>query len=128
MATSRHADEPGPDLLTRPLIAVLLWGLPLAAGWTANALLPTGPWADVVWAIALAWMGAGCVINARSCHRLHCYLAAPVLFLGAIGVAVVAFGLAPFGAHTASLVINTSLGLALLTFAAEPIWGRYRRG
>lgn len=127
MTSARHSDETRRDLLKRPLAAILLWGVPLAAGWTADAILHAGTLTDVIWAIALAWMGVGCTLNARQCHRLHCYLAAPILFLGAAGMAVIALGLAPFGARTASLVINVSLGLALLTFFAEPIWGRYRR-
>jgi hypothetical protein len=44
----------------------------------------------VIWTIALIWMGAACVLNARQCGRTHCrytgpyYLAmiAPVLVLG----------------------------------------------
>jgi hypothetical protein len=114
------------DFLTRPWSAMLWWGLPLVAGWSANAA-PIAPGAqNLVWAAALTWMGAGCALNAWRCHRLHCYLAAPVLFLGAIGTVAAALGFAPFGAHTASYVINASLALALLSFLAEPIWGRYR--
>jgi hypothetical protein len=107
-------------------MAILLWGLPLAAGWTGDALFRPGPLTDIIWAIALAWMGTGCALNARQCHRLHCYLAAPILYLGAAVTAAAAFGYAPLGPSTASSAINGSLGLALLTFLAEPIWGRYR--
>jgi hypothetical protein len=82
--------------------------------------------ATLVWAGALAWMDAGCALNAARCHRLHCYLSAPVLFLGALGTTAAAFGFEPFGAPTSSYVINTSLALALLSFLVEPIWGKYR--
>jgi hypothetical protein len=127
LTPAQPSDDARRDLLSRPLPAILLWGLPLAAGWTADATLRPAQLADAIWAVALAWMGAGCTLNARRCHRLHCYLAAPILFLGAAATAVVAFGFAPFGPHSASLLINGSLALALLTFLAEPVWGRYRR-
>ena len=126
MTSTQHADTPKRDLLTRPIIAVGLWGVPLAMGWGADAVFHPGPLTDVIWAVALAWMGGGCALNAWECHRLHCYLAAPILFLGAAGMAAVAVGFAPLGVRTASLVINVSLGLALLTFIAEPVWGKYR--
>lgn len=30
------------------------------------------------------------------------------------------------GPHTASYLINASLALAVLSFLAEPVWGKYR--
>jgi hypothetical protein len=126
MTSQLLASEKQRDLLTRPWSAILWWGLPLVAGWSADAA-PIAPMAQgLVWAVGLTWMGAGCALNARRCHRLHCYLAAPVLLLGAIGTGAVALGFAPFGVRSVSYVINTSLALALLSFLAEPIWGRYR--
>lgn len=121
-----RSDRRSSDFLKNPLSAVFWWGLPLAAGWSAE-FLPIPPWAEtLVWAAALAWMGTGCTLNARRCHRVHCLLAAPVLFLGAVATALVGLGWTPLGPHTASYVINGSLALALMTFLAEPIWGMYR--
>ena len=79
---------------------------PRATGWAAEAaacwrggsphaailaglFVPT-PIRVVIWTIALIWMGAACLLNARQCGRTHCrytgpyYLAmiAPVLVLG----------------------------------------------
>ena len=126
MTSQLHVPGDARDFLSRPWSALLWWGLPLVAGWSADAA-PIAPMAQtLVWAASLAWMGAGCALNAWQCHRLHCYLAAPVLFLGALGTGAAALGLTPLGAHTASYVINTTLALALVTFLAEPIWGRYR--
>ena len=115
------------DLLTSPASAVAWWGLPLVAAWTAEALPIATAAKSLVWAGALAWMGLGCALNAMRCHRLHCYLAAPILFLGAGATVVEAMGFEPLGDHSDSYVINSSLVLALLTFLVEPIWGRYRR-
>ena len=72
-------------------------------------------------------MGAGCALNARRCRRLHCYIAAPVLIFGAVAMLGVAFGVTPFGSQTTPYVVDGTLGLALLSFLAEPVWGKYRR-
>jgi hypothetical protein len=126
MTSHEPSDRRSSDLLSRPRSAVFWWGLPLVAGWSAN-FAPIPPLAaTLVWAAALAWMGVGCTLNARRCHRLHCYIAAPVLFLGAAAAALVGLGWTPWGAPAASYVINGALALALLTFLAEPIWGKYR--
>ncbi|ACG77908.1 conserved hypothetical protein [Phenylobacterium zucineum HLK1] len=126
MASHDQAAPRSRDFLARPLSAILWWGLPLAAGWSADFLPITQTATTLVWTAALAWMGAGCTLNARRCHRLHCYVSAPVLFLGAIGTLAAALGFAPFGPHTASYVIHTTLVLALSTFLVEPVWGKYR--
>lgn len=71
-------------------------------------------------------MGAGCALNAARCHRLHCYISAPVLCLGALGAALTTLGLNPLGPPTASYLINASLALALLSLLVEPVWAKYR--
>jgi hypothetical protein len=113
------------DFLSNPLAALFWWGLPLAAGWAGDAL-PIAPVAKTAtWSLALAWMGVGCALNARRCHRLHCFISAPVLLLGAIGVALSAAGFTPLGPATASYLINGALALALLSFVAEVFRGKY---
>jgi hypothetical protein len=115
------------DALRRPASALFWWGLPLALGWTADILKPPSPVAALVWSAALAWMGLGCALNARRCRRLHCYIASPILFAGAAGVALVGLGLTPLGPETLGYLINGTLGLALLSFAAEFVFGKYAR-
>lgn len=120
-ATSRSG-----DFLARPLSSLFWWGIPLLAGVLTN-FLPIAPITrTLVWIAAMAWMGVGCTLNARRCHRLHCYISAPVLFVGAMGAAAVALGFTPWGPSTASYVINVSLALALSTIVVESIWGKYR--
>ena len=114
------------DFLARPFSALLWWGLPLLVGVSTNVLPISPTVATFVWAAAFAWMGVGCTLNARRCHRLHCYISAPVLFLGAVAAAAAGLGLAPLGPSTPGYVINTTLALALLTFLVEPVWGKYR--
>lgn len=126
MTPDERSDRGSGDFLKNPLSIVLWWGLPLVAGWSADFLPISRMAATLVWAAALAWMAIGCALNARRCHRLHCYIAAPVLFVGAVAAALIGLGWTPVGSHAATYVINGSLVLALLTFVAEPIWGRYR--
>jgi len=54
----------------------LLWGVPavLAVGAIKahNASLLSLTAAGVFWVTAVAWAGIGCLINGRSCGRVHC--------------------------------------------------------
>ena len=114
------------DFLSRPVSALVWWGLPLVVGGLAGVLPVMASAKTAAWAGAFAWMGLGCTLNARRCGRRHCYISAPVLFLGAAAAAGVAFGIAPGGQRAAPWVIDVTLGLALLTFLVEPVWGKYR--
>ncbi|MGH9693146.1 MAG: hypothetical protein ACRD5Z_03305, partial [Bryobacteraceae bacterium] len=61
------------DFLASPLSAVFWWGFPFLVGVSTNFLALGSLATTAIWAVALAWMGAGCVLNARRCHRMHCY-------------------------------------------------------
>jgi hypothetical protein len=62
--------------LERPPWCYLLWGVPvvlvigagIAYGESVLSLTARG----VVWVVAVAWAGIGCLINGRSCGRVHC--------------------------------------------------------
>ncbi len=72
----------------------LLWGVPvvlvigagIAYGESAISLTARG----VFWVVAVAWAGTGCLINGRSCGRVHCRIdgiAFPLLaIVGALNV------------------------------------------
>lgn len=124
--TANNPTHGSGDFLRSPTAIGLWWVLPLAIGWTSDFVPIADAASRFVWAGVLAWMGLGCALNARRCRRLHCTIAAPVLLAGAVGAALAGLGFEPLGPRTASWVINISLGLALLSFLAEPIWGRYR--
>jgi len=58
------------DWLSSRRTNLLAWWIPLAiilAGLFFPVSLQTG-----AWLIALAWMGAACILNARRCNRTHC--------------------------------------------------------
>jgi len=116
------------DLARQPLTALGLWGLPLVLAMTTNWLtLPTAGVASV-WAAALTWMGIGCFINARRCHRLHCAIAAPVLLTGAGLAGAVAAGVFAAWPQALGVVVNVTLVAVAISFAPEFFWGRYGRG
>src|SRR3974390_2696596 len=71
------------DWVRAPAFALLWWGLPFAIAFGSNfARLPLRD-AAWVWSGSMAVMGVGCVLNAARCHRLHCYISAPVLLQAA---------------------------------------------
>ena len=47
---------------------VLVVGAGIAYGESVFSLTARG----VVWIVAVAWAGTGCLINGRSCGRVHC--------------------------------------------------------
>ena len=67
------------DWLSSKRTNLLAWWIPLAimlAGLFFPVSLQTG-----AWLIALAWMGAACMLNARRCNRTHCRYTGPYFLL-----------------------------------------------
>ncbi|HEX4081261.1 MAG TPA: hypothetical protein VHX61_20550 [Rhizomicrobium sp.] len=112
------------DWLRQPLTAFLWWCLPLGLGFSMNFLAVPPRTAALVWTALLVWMGTGCVLNARRCHRLHCYISGPVFLFGAVATALFAAQLLHGRLNNA---ISIVLVLALLSFVPEVIWSRYKR-
>jgi hypothetical protein len=103
------------DWTRRPLTIVLWWGLPIAISLSAGLLhLPFRAGAGVC-AVAFAWMATGCLLNARRCHRVHCYISGPVLLLGAAIAGLVAAGAVDLGERTFSSThpVRTAAALGL---------------
>lgn len=97
---------------------ILLWCLPALAfflGLTWNA---ARPW---LWIPALLVMGSACVVNAKRCGRLHCYLTGPIFLLGAVYVMLAEGNLVPLRPNIFALVV---LGAAALACLAELPFGR----
>jgi hypothetical protein len=113
------------DWVQQPLVAFLWWCLPLCLGFSMNFFAVPPRAAALVWTILLGWMGTGCVLNARRCHRLHCYISGPLLLLGAIFAGLVALHVATVGPRVFSNAISATLVLVLLSFVPERIWKRY---
>src|SRR6516165_12825483 len=95
---SKTTADTSRDWLGSKRTSVLAWGFPLVAiigGLFAPVSLRTAGWV-----IALGWMGAACMLNARRCNRTHCrytgpyYLAMilPVMALGTDWVSAGIYG------------------------------------
>jgi hypothetical protein len=113
------------DWVDRPGMGFVWWCLPLGIGVAANFFALSGRAATLVWTLAFLWMGTGCILNARRCHRLHCYISGPGFFLGAAALAVFAAGIAPLGPHSLNNIVGITLSVALLSFLPEMIWRKY---
>ena len=103
---------------------VLAWGLPTVA-LVATAFAPPSI-RTPAWLIALVWMGAACLANARRCDRTHCYLTGPFFLVMAMAVLLHGAGLVPLGTHGWMwLGATITGGAALLWTASEGLLGRY---
>jgi hypothetical protein len=113
------------DWVRRPGMGFVWWCIPLGVGLAANyfALSPraTAP----VWMVSFLWMGTGCILNARRCRRLHCYISGPALFLGAAALALFSSGVALSGPHSLNNIVGITLIVVLLSFVPEMIWRKY---
>lgn len=110
------------DWVNRPGMGIVWWCLPLVAG-VAASYLASSPLATVlVWIVSFVWMGTGCILNARRCHRLHCYISGPAFFLGAAALCLFATGIAFAEPHSLNNIVGITLTVALLSFVPEIIW------
>ena len=123
--TDRAATAARKDWARQPLTIIAWWGLPIALDASAGFLHMPFRAAAGVCAVAFAWMATGCLLNARRCHRVHCYISGPVLMLGALMAGSVATGLTDLGPQTFGNAVSAILVLALLSFAPELVWKRY---
>ncbi len=100
------------------------WCFPLAVGFVADSL-PLPPRAAApVWIVSFIWMGTGCLLNARRCHRLHCYISGPAFLLGAAALGLFAAGVPVLGSNSLNNIVGVTLCVVLLSFAPE-IWRKY---
>jgi hypothetical protein len=117
-------NHPRIDWVTRPGAGFFWWCLPLGVGFTANFFALPARGIALIWVILFVWMGAGCVLNARRCHRLHCYISGPAFLLGAAILGLSAAGLLALGPHALNNIVGATLVVALLSFIPE-IWKKY---
>ena len=119
-------NESNNDLAVRPLPFWLLWGAPLAIMLSLNFIRPPAEWTIGILSLGFAWMGIGCAINARRCHRRHCFYSSPILLAGAILIPLVGFGFVDLGPHGLMYVTWGAFALVMLTFLPEKLLGKYR--
>jgi hypothetical protein len=124
MSASTTANE-SRDWTRKPLARVLWWGLPILVAASSNLPGLSLAQAAFLLAGAFAWAGTGCVLNARRCARLHCFISGPALWLGAIAAVLVGFGIVS-APHALDDVVNATVVLVVLSCLPEWFWGRYR--
>ena len=105
--------------------ALLIWCMP-------GALLLVSPligvrYLVIVWPSLLTFMGAACLLNARRCGRIHCYLTGPFFLTLALIALLHGLGAVPLGANGWSILsVILVIGGALLTWGPERYLGQYR--
>lgn len=115
------------DLSARTGSFLAVWGAPVLVGAAASLSSPSLAWAAGAWSVALAWMGAACLVNARRCGRMHCFFSGPILLVGALLAALVALGQLDANALSLGAIVTGALVLFALTYALELALGRYLR-
>lgn len=96
--------------------------LAVAAG--AFAAVPVR---TAIWCMALLWMGAACMLNARRCGRVHCRYTGPYYL--ALVVPVLAAGTGAIDVGTAGWVVLAAMifiGGKAIWWITETAWGSYR--
>ncbi len=111
--------------LARGRTAWLVFGVPalaiLISGWL-NLAIP------VVWPLAQIWMGGACLLNARRCGRVHCYLTGPFFLIMAAASLAHGLQVVPLGSRGWDWLGWLTLGGGLaLSCIAEHMSGRYRQ-
>lgn len=104
----------------------LLWGVPAVLAVGANeahaaSILPLTPTGGL-WVTAVAWAGIGCLINGRSCGRVHCRIDGvflPLLsIVGALNVfSVISFDWSVFWLAFVVILVGS--------FVPEWTWKKY---
>ncbi len=74
--------------LVRGWSAFVLWCLPTVLILVA-AVVPAAR--AVLWIPSFTMMGVACLVNARGCGRLHCFVTGPLFLLAALATALDAF-------------------------------------
>ena len=115
-------------LSSRRRVFVLYW-LPAIAIVVAGAPAISNGWRTVVWVVALAIMGAACIVNALRCGRVHCYITGPFLLLMAVAALLYGLGILHFGGNGWNLLgLIALIGAIALWCLLEMFLGKYRKG
>jgi hypothetical protein len=103
---------------------LVFWGAPTIA--VVASAFASVPYRTAVWTVALLWMGAACLANARRCGRTHCRYTGPFYLLMIMPVLLHGLGAVSFG-HYAWYVLGGIIlaGGKLIWWLTETAWGRY---
>jgi len=117
------------DILSSQRRVFVLYWLPASAIVVAGAPAISNGWRTVVWVVALAIMGAACIVNALRCGRVHCYITGPFFLLMAVAALLYGLGILHFGGNGWNLLgLIALIGAIALWWLPEMFLGRYRKG
>lgn len=115
------------DYARKPLPFLIAWGLPMALLFSVNFTQEFLPAAPIILMMggAYIWMGAGCVINAMRCGRLHCHISGPAMLIGGTLILLVGFNILNLGPVRVMHLSYLTLLAVGLSFVLEWIFGGY---
>jgi len=86
------------------------------------------PHLAILWVVVTSYMGAACLINAKRCHRLHCYFTGPFFLLLALAALLFGLRLIDLGPQGWDrMVLVMVIGACVLVCVPEWLFGKYRR-
>jgi len=116
------------DILSSRWRVFVLYWLPAIAIVAVGPLAISNAWRALVWTVALATMGAACVVNALRCGRVHCYLTGPFFLLMALVALSYGLGILHLGGNGWNLLgLITLIGAIAVGCLPEMLLGRYRK-
>jgi hypothetical protein len=120
--------SPSRDILSRPLLAFVLFWIPaIAIAVTGRSEFGAG-WRTIVWTAALSIMGITCIANAVRCGRIHCHVSGLFFLVMAIVTALYGLGVLPLGTHGWNLIgLTIGVGGIALCCLPELFLGKYRK-
>lgn len=98
---------------------ILLWCVPTGLI-LLGALIPTAR--EASWIPSFAIMGLACLVNARGCGRLHCFVTGPLFMIASLATALDAFDV--LNIDWTIIVIAVGVG-TLLAYSLEWLRGKY---
>lgn len=125
---SEHVSKNNDRDLSKKRTSFLIgWGIPILVLISVNFLEAYLPPAPIILMIsgAYIWMGAGCVINAVRCGRLHCYIAGPAMLIGGTLILLVGFDVISLGPIRVMHISYTTIMIVALSFLPELFVGSY---
>src|SRR5258708_26954157 len=123
---SDHGRPPNTRDLACGGVSILVWIVPAII--LAVTAIHGGPYLVVVWPVLLTFMGAACLLNAKRCGRLHCFVTGPYFLLLAGLSLLYGLGIAPLGPRGWQWLVDALLvGGCVLTCVPEWLFGKYVR-
>ena len=77
--------------------SILIWIVPTIL--LVAAAVVGGVYPVIAWPVLLIFMGGACLLNARRCGRLHCFITGPFFLLLAAIALLYGLGILPLGQH-----------------------------